>query len=597
MEIDSTLTKELRALTLLNSYQLAINLLPFNKKYCEFIYQGLKEITGIISCRVCLSFMGESVGDILREKCNKCIFPQQTSGSEVCLLSKEENCIAVPVQINKNQYGVISIVINELCTPNIVSAIRNFANLIALSIENKLQRETLREQNIKLSEFNQDLEIIVRERTEELWKVVAELEESREELEQVISELTESKLKLEENEQKLKSSITESEALNEKLRETNKNLLEAKEKAEESNLLKSSFLQNISHEIRTPMNAIMGFSQLLNTEKLFDEKRKSYISTIISSSKQLLSIVTDILTISFLETKQEKVNIAETNINEIIDDLLATFKQQKTNQDILIFNTQHLSNANAEVFTDKSKLIHILSNLISNALKFTFKGFVEFGYSLKNNQLEFYVKDTGIGIEPELHQKIFEQFRQADKSIQVNYGGLGLGLSIAKGYTELLGGEIWVESELEKGAIFYFTIPFNPVNKINKLGIEEGQNNFAKVILVAEDEVFNFKYIQEVLSNTELVLIHAVNGKEAVDFCQSNPEINLVLMDIKMPELTGDKAAQIIKKNRPDLPIIAQSAYVMPHEIAKYDGIFDDYITKPISRRILKDTILDVLEK
>ncbi len=241
-------------------------------------------------------------------------------------------------------------------------------------------------------------------------------------------------------------------------------ILKAKEKAEESDRLKSAFLQNMSHEIRTPMNAIIGFSELINSPEISEEKRKSYSVVIQNSSHQLLTIVNDILTISSLETKLEKVNIQPTNINSIYIQLMAVFKIQASNKHITLVSKQQLADKESEIYTDKTKLTQILTNLISNAIKFTHEGFVEFGYALKENILEFYVKDTGIGIRKEFQNKIFERFRQADNSISNTYGGTGLGLAICKGFAQLLNGDIWVKSEPGKGSVFYFTIPFNPVN-------------------------------------------------------------------------------------------------------------------------------------
>jgi len=230
--------------------------------------------------------------------------------------------------------------------------------------------------------------------------------------------------------------------------------------------------------------------------------------------------------------------------------------------------------------------------LLTNALKFTHEGFIEFGYNLKDNELEFYVKDSGIGIKPELHDKIFERFRQADKSIQMNYGGTGLGLSISKGFVKLLGGKIWVQSELEKGSTFYFTIPYKPVNEIDKTITPTKQNENFKTILVAEDEEYNFLFIEELLIDMDLKLIHAKDGKETVEICKTNSKIDLILMDIKMPIMDGHEAAKIIKKQKPELPIIAQSAYALEHERAKYEGIFDDYLTKPINENDLKQMVM-----
>ena len=237
-------------------------------------------------------------------------------------------------------------------------------------------------------------------------------------------------------------------------------LIKAKEKAEESDRLKTSFLQNISHEIRTPMNAIVGFSKMLDKPDLSKGKIKSFTNIIIQCSDQLLSIVTDILTISSLETNQEKINIQKVCINDIILDLLDIFKLQALKQNVSLSAKQPLTDKQSETDTDKTKVTQILMNLLTNALKFTHEGFIEFGYNKKGKELEFYVKDNGIGIKAEMQEIIFNRFRQANFSISQDYGGNGLGLAISKGFVELLGGKIWVESFPDKGSTFYFTLPY-----------------------------------------------------------------------------------------------------------------------------------------
>jgi signal transduction histidine kinase len=245
-------------------------------------------------------------------------------------------------------------------------------------------------------------------------------------------------------------------------------LIAAKEKAEESDRLKTAFLQNMSHEIRTPLNAISGFSELLEEPDLPQETRKCYFQIIQNNTNQLISIVSDILTISSLETKQVNPNISNVCINNVISELLAIFKQQALLQNISLLAKQQLNDQQSVIETDKTKITQILSNLLSNALKFTHKGFIQFGYNLKGNELEFFIKDSGIGIKQEFHDKIFERFRQGDKSINKLYGGTGLGLAISKAFVELLGGKIWVQSEVGKGSTFYFTLPYKPANKTDK---------------------------------------------------------------------------------------------------------------------------------
>lgn len=365
-----------------------------------------------------------------------------------------------------------------------------------------------------------------------------------------------------------------------------KELTIAKEKAEESDKLKTAFLQNMSHEIRTPMNAIYGFSGMLNKPNLSVEKSKSFISIIQNSARQLLSIVSDILTISSIETNLEKISHEAFCLNDIIIELLTIFKPQASEKNIALFAKQHFKSKHSEIYSDKTKIIQILTNLITNALKFTHQGSIEFGYEYitditQPKYLRFFVKDTGIGVKEELKEKIFERFRQADFSISKKYGGTGLGLAISKAYCQLLGGKIWVQSEPGKETIFFFTIPYNPVFENEKEIFMKEQGNGFHTVLIAEDEEYNFLLIEELLIDLDYLLIHAKNGQEAIDICEANPSVELVLMDIKMPVLSGDIAAKKIKEIRPGLPIIAQSAYGLEHEIKKYSGIFDDYVTKP----------------
>ena len=370
-----------------------------------------------------------------------------------------------------------------------------------------------------------------------------------------------------------------------------KELIKTKEKAEESDRLKTAFLHNLSHEIRTPMNAIIGFSGFLTKPNLTDEKRNNFISIIINSSNQLLSIVTDILTISLLETKQEKINIDKVNVKNLLTELITIFEPQAISKNISISVEYDLNDQQSEIYTDKTKVTQILSNLITNSLKFTSKGYVKFGYKIitkvELNEIEFFVKDTGIGIQPEYQEIIFEHFRQANKEIQQSFGGTGLGIAISKAFVELLGGKIWVQSEIKKGSTFYFTIPYNPVIETKKLSNKIPEISEPKMVLVADDDDYNYIYIKKLLSVFDIDTVRANDGVETIEICKSNSDINLILMDIKMPLITGDKAAQIIKSKNPDLPIIAQSAYAMGSEKAKYKGIFDDYMVKPISKEIL----------
>jgi len=404
-------------------------------------------------------------------------------------------------------------------------------------------------------------------------------------------------------EDKLKEKNDEIEAQNEKLIIANRELETAKLKAEESDFVKTAFLQNMSHEIRTPMNAVIGFSGLISKSNLTAEKLKSYVTIISNSAKQLLSIVTDILTISSIDAKQEKLNLIPFNLNNMLEDLHIIFKSQAKNDEISLLLEKGLNESQSEIYADQTKLTQILTNLLGNALKFTEKGFVSFGYQKKiindngsekaeQEILEFFVKDTGIGISKEMASKVFERFRQADLSINKKYGGTGLGLAISKAFAELMGGNIRLESEKGEGSTFYLTIPYQPVNQVIETTTEKMDVLSKKSILIAEDDEYSFLYVEEILSQHEIEIIHAINGQEAINICRSNPDIGLILMDIQMPLMSGHEAAKQIKTFKPELPIIAQTAYALESDMLRFnDNSFDDYLTKPINEDELKQKL------
>lgn len=380
-------------------------------------------------------------------------------------------------------------------------------------------------------------------------------------------------------------------------------LITAKNKAEESDRLKTAFLHNVSHEIRTPMNAIVGFSGFLNDPGLIPEKRKEFTDIIIQSSEQLLSIITDIVNIASIEAGQEKIQENEININLICKLINEQFFPKVPDKKVTLSLKTILPDDKALIITDTTKLTQILTNLIGNALKFTQQGYVNFGYTVKDSQLEFYVEDTGIGIPLDMQDVIFNRFRQVETTVSRQFGGSGLGLSISKAYVEMLGGKMWLTSELGKGSVFYFTIPYKKLNPkglpgippINKLNFEFKKT---KTLLIAEDEDSNFMLLEILLSDMGINIIRAVNGIEAVEFCKSNPQIDLVLMDIKMPVMDGYEATIRIKEFKPGLPIIAQTAY--SSETDKNKALAcgcSDFMTKPIKRELLLSKINEQLIK
>lgn len=375
-------------------------------------------------------------------------------------------------------------------------------------------------------------------------------------------------------------------------KEAEHELIKSKEKAEESDRLKTAFLHNISHEIRTPMNAIIGFSALLSEPDNDQESQGSYIDIISQSSNHLLSIVSDIIEISNIEAGILKLNLKTTNLNNVSGSLHNQFSTTASEKNIDLIIDTGFYDGEAQVWTDETKITQILSILLSNAFKFTVRGKITLGYKLKGNFIEFFVTDTGIGISKDQFRKIFERFYQVENTIARQYEGTGLGLSIAKAYVELLGGEIWLTSEPGSGSTFFFTIPYSsaePALKEEKKTVIEELNKCDNMtVLIAEDEENNFRLVAELLSGLNLKIIHAGNGKEAVDICDSGDVIDLVLMDIKMPVMDGYEATSIIKKKRPLLPIIAQTAFAFESDREKvFNAGCDDYLSKPIKKDLL----------
>lgn len=372
-------------------------------------------------------------------------------------------------------------------------------------------------------------------------------------------------------------------------KENEQELIRAKVKAEESDKLKTAFLHNISHEIRTPLNAIVGFSALLGEPDIDKQSRESYIEVIMQSSNHLLSIITDIVDISNIEANLIKTLKNEININMTIKSLINQFVPEANKKGIDIICENGLPDSDAAIVTDNVKLTQVLSNILSNALKFTERGQVKIWYTLRDNFLEFNISDTGIGIAPEHFEKIFERFYQIQNTVSRLYEGTGLGLSISKAYVEHLGGKIWLTSERGKGTTFSLTIPYEKALKIpahtNDRQVNEGLIFPVKrVILVAEDVESNFKLIKYFLSGSNAEVLHAYNGKEAVEKCFTNKNIDLILMDIKMPVMDGYTAVKLIREKNSKIPIIAQTAYADDREKAFECGC-SGFISKPFDKK------------
>lgn len=379
-----------------------------------------------------------------------------------------------------------------------------------------------------------------------------------------------------------------------------KSLLAAKEKAEESDNLKTAFLSNMSHEIRTPMNAIVGFSQLLGNPSFDQEKKDVFVEQININSESLLKLIEDIIYISKIEAGKVEIIKSDCQINKMLEELYTTFLEHKRRMDknhIELKLNIGIQEADFLINTDAQRLKQIFTNLLGNALKFTEKGRVEFGYQVKDNDfLHFYVKDTGMGINKEKLKYVFDRFTKVSAGKTKLYGGTGLGLSISKHLVEHLGGEIWVESIENKGSNFIFTHPYQKhlydqiINKPENLDSFDAM--LAKAtILVAEDEEMNFLFLKETLIQSGAKVDWAKNGKEAVEQVE-NKEYDVVLMDMKMPVMDGYDATKKIKSMKPGLPIIAQTAYALPEEQKSgYEAGCDFYLSKPIDPINLINTL------
>ncbi|MCX6282579.1 MAG: PAS domain S-box protein [Bacteroidetes bacterium] len=372
-------------------------------------------------------------------------------------------------------------------------------------------------------------------------------------------------------------------------------LIKAKEHAEESDRLKSAFLATMSHELRTPLNAIIGFSGIIGQD-MDSAEQEEYIRIINKSGKNLLNIIEDLFNISMIESGDIRVEMEHFSFEKFrsqLNEILYTEIKSMDKPGLAVHYSPDPGHQDLYLFTDPAKLLQIFSNILKNSVKFTKEGSIEYGYTLGNGkEVIFFVKDTGIGIEPELQRVIFEKFRQADESYTRRFGGTGLGLSISKRLAELLHGNIWVESEPGKGSAFFFMVPCRDLswhtsrgNSPDTQALEFLHN---KTILLVEDEESNFLLIKTILKHSEATLLWAKNGQEGIEMIDSHEEISVVLMDIKMPVMDGYEATRVSKTLRPKLPVIAMTAHALYGDEEKaFESGFDNYIPKPISKTLL----------
>ena len=377
-------------------------------------------------------------------------------------------------------------------------------------------------------------------------------------------------------------------------------LMRAIVKAEEADVLKNSFLSNMSHEIRTPMNAILGFSNLLSHKEISGLEKEEFVNLINLNVKNLLSIVEDLIDISKIDSGQLQIRNTPVSLHDLLHDVYNSFSddiKRRGQLNIKLYLKEGMSDTNTMILTDGQRLKQVLANLVGNGIKFTDRGFVEFGYELKNeDELQFYVKDTGIGLPVGKEERIFERFYKFSEGRQTLYGGTGIGLSLVKDLLYLMGGRIWIDSEPKVGTTFFFTVPYHKVKNVSKPYKDRRAANVynweGKTFLIAEDEEDNFRYLEVALSISNASLIWARTGLEAVDIFKRIENIDLVLMDIKMPEMDGYDATKEIKKQNSSVPVIAQTAYAMSEEREKsIVAGCDDYIAKPIGYEDLLNII------
>lgn len=374
-------------------------------------------------------------------------------------------------------------------------------------------------------------------------------------------------------------------------KKTEETLKQAKERAEESDRLKTAFLANMSHEIRTPMNAIIGFTELLSVPGLPENDKNDYISVIKSSGNILLKLIDDIIDLAKIEADQIRIEAGSFSVNQLMNEVVSYYNEEimslRRKNIELIFEPGETDQF--IISSDPFRIKQILGNLIGNAIKFTEKGNIKTGYSrFGRDKLRFYVQDTGIGIPEDKHSLIFNRFLQVDNERTRKFGGTGLGLAISKKLVELLGGEIWLESVPLKGSVFYFTILLQyaeePSEQSGTVENEYREKSLSgKTLLVVEDNEVNYQLIREILRHSQARILWVHTGEEAIQMLKKDPSIDMVLMDIQLPGINGFEATHAILEIQPEMPVVAQTAYAMSGEREKaLEAGCVDYIAKPI---------------
>lgn len=380
---------------------------------------------------------------------------------------------------------------------------------------------------------------------------------------------------------------------------------EAKEEVERSERLKTTFLKNMSHEIRTPLNGIIGFTEMImnSSMSISEQERDEYAEIINKSSQQLLSIMSNVLEISKIEIGEVKVDYEAVDIKALSQELIKSF-QAEVDEKELTFSYQLGEPDEACVAEmDKKKISQILTSLLSNAIKFTKEGSIHFSYGINPNMkhIIFKISDTGPGIPRHLHEQVFESFHRMDIDAS---RGAGLGLAISQGFAKVLGGQISLESQIGEGTTFYISLPYVPATLVESKPKVQVQDTKAieefgkKKVLIAEDETFNYKLLEALLTRLGYEVLWAKNGQIAVDLATEHPDLDLILMDIKMPIMNGTEATKQIRAKYPNIPIVGQSAFAFANEQEQsIEAGCNAYLTKPIKRKELLDTMTNLFEQ
>jgi signal transduction histidine kinase/ligand-binding sensor domain-containing protein/CheY-like chemotaxis protein len=457
---------------------------------------------------------------------------------------------------------------------------------VNILLENRVNERTgeLQARTLELEEKTE----LLREKQEEILKQKEKLLAQRDVLEEKNALLVKQQNRILEQNTEIEKHRNELESI---VHERTRELANALKRAEESDQLKSAFLANMSHEIRTPMNAIIGFASLLKEDKLSDRERMEFVQIIHKNSESLLVLINDIIDISTIQANQMHLNKEPIDPESMLNHIFQQFNPLAQKKHIELRLNISAIPPNFSLYADELRLTQVISNLVTNSLKFTSKGFVEMGIEFIDQYMTFYVQDTGIGISPANQDQIFERFMKLAEDEKVFYRGTGLGLAISKSLVELWGGKIWFESTEKVGTTFYFTHPISEL--VIKSGSETNSRIISmpdltdKTILIAEDEEDNFNLLKAYFSKTGAKLLWAKTGIKALELVRQY-SVDLVLMDIKLPEMNGKEATKKIRANDSSLPIIAQTAYTYQHEINEIlaSGV-NDFLIKPIKKSLL----------